>query len=147
MREVMGAVFGKDPHEVGLSVIYDVCHNTAKLEQPRVAINPDELIRIVKCLQPSFGAINLEHIAQPKCFRVLDTLRADPRYLDPDLARRPAGHRDARARRGTHDRHDRHRGGERLDHSPPARRGGADRAAGRLHHPDHGGRDPVRARR
>jgi malate dehydrogenase (oxaloacetate-decarboxylating) len=40
--------------------------------------DPDELVRIVKCLQPSFGAINLEDIAQPKCFRVLDTLRADP---------------------------------------------------------------------
>jgi tRNA-splicing ligase RtcB len=36
VREVMGAVFGKDPCELGLSVIYDVCHNTAKLEQHRV---------------------------------------------------------------------------------------------------------------
>jgi tRNA-splicing ligase RtcB len=36
VREVMGAVFGKDPRELGLSVIYDVCHNTAKLEQHRV---------------------------------------------------------------------------------------------------------------
>ena len=36
----------------------------------------DEIIRTVQCLQPSFGAINLEDIAQPKCFRVLDTLRA-----------------------------------------------------------------------
>jgi RNA-splicing ligase RtcB len=29
----MGTVFGKDPRELGLSVVYDVCHNTAKLEQ------------------------------------------------------------------------------------------------------------------
>jgi tRNA-splicing ligase RtcB len=36
VREVMGAVFGKDPRELGLSVVYDVCHNTAKLEQHRV---------------------------------------------------------------------------------------------------------------
>jgi tRNA-splicing ligase RtcB len=36
VREVMGTVFGKDPRELGLSVIYDVCHNTAKLEQHRV---------------------------------------------------------------------------------------------------------------
>jgi malic enzyme len=36
----------------------------------------DELIRVVECLEPSFGAINLEDIAQPKCFRVLDQLRA-----------------------------------------------------------------------
>ena len=37
--------------------------------------DPEELIRTVQCLQPSFGGINLEDIAQPKCFRVLDTLR------------------------------------------------------------------------
>jgi len=39
--------------------------------------DPDELIRTVKLLEPSFGGINLEDIAQPKCFRVLDTLRAE----------------------------------------------------------------------
>jgi len=36
----------------------------------------DEFIRTVKLLEPSFGAINLEDIAQPKCFRILDALRA-----------------------------------------------------------------------
>jgi tRNA-splicing ligase RtcB (3'-phosphate/5'-hydroxy nucleic acid ligase) len=36
VREVMSAVFAKDPRELGLSVVYDVCHNTAKLEQHRV---------------------------------------------------------------------------------------------------------------
>jgi tRNA-splicing ligase RtcB len=35
VREVMSAVFGKDPRELGLSVVYDVCHNTAKLERHR----------------------------------------------------------------------------------------------------------------
>jgi malate dehydrogenase (oxaloacetate-decarboxylating) len=39
--------------------------------------DPDELVRTVKCLEPSFGGINLEDIAQPKCFRILDTLRAE----------------------------------------------------------------------
>jgi malate dehydrogenase (oxaloacetate-decarboxylating) len=38
--------------------------------------DPDELVRVTELLQPAFGAINLEDIAQPKCFRVLDTLRA-----------------------------------------------------------------------
>jgi malate dehydrogenase (oxaloacetate-decarboxylating) len=38
--------------------------------------DPDELIDFVLKLQPSFGGINLEDISQPKCFRVLDTLRA-----------------------------------------------------------------------
>lgn len=37
--------------------------------------NPDELIRTVKLLEPSFGGINLEDIAQPKCFRILAELR------------------------------------------------------------------------
>jgi malate dehydrogenase (oxaloacetate-decarboxylating) len=39
--------------------------------------NPDEIIAAVKWLQPSFGGINLEDISQPKCFRILDTLRAE----------------------------------------------------------------------
>jgi len=38
--------------------------------------DPDTLIRTVQLLEPAFGAINLEDIAQPKCFRILDTLRA-----------------------------------------------------------------------
>lgn len=33
VREVMGRVFGRDPRALGLSLIYDVCHNTAKLER------------------------------------------------------------------------------------------------------------------
>lgn len=39
--------------------------------------DPDEIVRTVKILEPSFGAINLEDIAQPKCFRVLDELRSE----------------------------------------------------------------------
>lgn len=38
--------------------------------------DPDELVRTVSILEPSFGGINLEDIAQPKCFAVLDRLRA-----------------------------------------------------------------------
>ena len=37
--------------------------------------DPDEIIHTVLMLQPSFGGVNLEDISQPKCFRVLDTLR------------------------------------------------------------------------
>ncbi len=39
--------------------------------------DPEELIRTVKLLEPSFGGINLEDISQPKCFKILDTLRAE----------------------------------------------------------------------
>lgn len=37
--------------------------------------DPDELIHTVLLLQPNFGGINLEDIAQPKCFYILDELR------------------------------------------------------------------------
>jgi malate dehydrogenase (oxaloacetate-decarboxylating) len=39
--------------------------------------DPDEFIRAVKLLEPTFGGVNLEDIAQPKCFRILDTLRKE----------------------------------------------------------------------
>jgi len=48
--------------------VYPLCLDTK---------DPDELIRVVKILQPSFGGINLEDIAQPKCFHILDTLRRE----------------------------------------------------------------------
>jgi malate dehydrogenase (oxaloacetate-decarboxylating) len=39
--------------------------------------DPDEIIRTVLLLQPTYGGINLEDIAQPKCFRILETLRRE----------------------------------------------------------------------
>lgn len=36
-----------------------------------------EIINTVKILQPSFGGVNLEDIAQPKCFPILHTLRKE----------------------------------------------------------------------
>lgn len=39
--------------------------------------DPDEFIRTAKLLEPSFGGFNLEDIAMPKCFRILDTLREE----------------------------------------------------------------------
>jgi len=37
----------------------------------------DDIIRVVKLLQPGLGGVNLEDIENPKCFSVLDTLRAE----------------------------------------------------------------------
>jgi len=37
--------------------------------------DPDDIVRTVKLIEPGFGGINLEDIAQPKCFRILDRLR------------------------------------------------------------------------
>ncbi len=41
--------------------------------------DPDEIIKTVLILQPGIGGVNLEDIAQPKCFYVLDTLREKAR--------------------------------------------------------------------
>jgi malate dehydrogenase (oxaloacetate-decarboxylating) len=37
--------------------------------------DPDQIINAVLMLQPGMGGVNLEDISQPKCFRILDTLR------------------------------------------------------------------------
>ncbi len=37
--------------------------------------NPDKIIDFVKMVQHSFGAVNLEDISQPNCYKVLDVLR------------------------------------------------------------------------
>jgi len=39
--------------------------------------DPDKIIDFVRMVQPSFGAINLEDISQPNCYKVLDTLREE----------------------------------------------------------------------
>jgi malate dehydrogenase (oxaloacetate-decarboxylating) len=39
--------------------------------------DPEKIIEWVKILQPAVGGVNLEDLAQPKCFRILDTLRAE----------------------------------------------------------------------
>jgi len=39
--------------------------------------DPEEIIKTVKLLQPTFGGINLEDISHPKCFHILDTLREE----------------------------------------------------------------------
>ncbi len=37
--------------------------------------DPDEIVRIVQCLAPSYGGINLEDIAAPRCFEIESRLR------------------------------------------------------------------------
>ena len=41
--------------------------------------DPEEIIKAVKWLQPTFGGVNLEDIAKPKCFYILSTLRKEAR--------------------------------------------------------------------
>jgi malate dehydrogenase (oxaloacetate-decarboxylating) len=39
--------------------------------------DPEDIIRTVKFISPSFGGINLEDISNPKCFYILERLRAE----------------------------------------------------------------------
>ena len=55
VREVMGRVFRRDPRDLGLSVVYDVCHNTAKLERHVVAGESIEVVVHRKGATRSFG--------------------------------------------------------------------------------------------
>ena len=55
VREVMGRVFARDPRELGLSLIYDVCHNTAKLERHLVEGVARDLVVHRKGATRSFG--------------------------------------------------------------------------------------------
>ena len=39
--------------------------------------DPEEIIRVVKALEPSFGGINLEDISAPRCFEIEERLKAE----------------------------------------------------------------------
>lgn len=55
VREVMARIFRRDAKELGLDVIYDVCHNTAKLERHRIGAEVLELVVHRKGATRSFG--------------------------------------------------------------------------------------------
>jgi len=55
VREVFSRVFGRDARTLGLDVIYDVCHNTAKLERHRVDGREMELVVHRKGATRAFG--------------------------------------------------------------------------------------------
>jgi len=39
--------------------------------------NPDDIIKVVKLLEPTFGGINLEDIKAPECFYIEETLKKE----------------------------------------------------------------------
>jgi tRNA-splicing ligase RtcB (3'-phosphate/5'-hydroxy nucleic acid ligase) len=55
VREVFARVFGRDARDLGLSVVYDVCHNTAKLEHYTVDGQTLELVVHRKGATRAFG--------------------------------------------------------------------------------------------
>ncbi|HKW43989.1 MAG TPA: NADP-dependent malic enzyme [Thermoplasmata archaeon] len=44
---------------------------------PLATKDPEKIIETVQLITPSFGGVNLEDIAQPKCFAILDRLRKE----------------------------------------------------------------------
>jgi tRNA-splicing ligase RtcB len=55
VREVFSKIFGRESRELGLSVVYDVCHNTAKLERHTVDGESLELVVHRKGATRAFG--------------------------------------------------------------------------------------------
>jgi tRNA-splicing ligase RtcB len=55
VREVFGDVFGRDPRALGLTMVYDVCHNTAKLERHTVEGEAVDLVVHRKGATRAFG--------------------------------------------------------------------------------------------
>jgi tRNA-splicing ligase RtcB (3'-phosphate/5'-hydroxy nucleic acid ligase) len=55
VREAFEKIFARSAHEMGLSVVYDVCHNTAKLERHVVDGRPTELLVHRKGATRAFG--------------------------------------------------------------------------------------------
>ena len=55
IREVFSEVFGKDPASLGLHQVYDVAHNTAKLEIHRIDGEPREVLIHRKGATRAFG--------------------------------------------------------------------------------------------
>jgi tRNA-splicing ligase RtcB len=55
IREVFASVFGRDARALGLEVVYDVCHNTAKLERHLVDGREVELVVHRKGATRAFG--------------------------------------------------------------------------------------------
>lgn len=52
--------------EFGEVDAFPICLNTK---------DPDEIVRIVECIAPGFGGINLEDISAPRCFQIEERLR------------------------------------------------------------------------
>lgn len=60
-------------HLGGVDAIALCINNRDQISKP----DPDKIIDFVKMLEPSVGAVNLEDISQPNCYKVLDTLREE----------------------------------------------------------------------
>ncbi|MDG7011627.1 MAG: NADP-dependent malic enzyme [Nitrososphaerota archaeon] len=68
---------GALPVMEGKALIYNYLGGVNALPLPVRAKSADELVAVVKAMEPSLGGVNLEDIESPKCFDVLDRLREE----------------------------------------------------------------------
>jgi malate dehydrogenase (oxaloacetate-decarboxylating) len=68
---------GALPVMEGKALIYNYLGGVNAIPLPARVKTEDELISFVKALEPSLGGVNLEDIESPKCFEVLERLRAE----------------------------------------------------------------------
>ena len=68
---------GAMPVMEGKALIYNYLGGVNAIPLPLRAKSEEEIIQFVKALEPSLGGVNLEDIESPKCFEVLDRLRAE----------------------------------------------------------------------
>ncbi|MCC6397061.1 MAG: NADP-dependent malic enzyme [Bacteroidetes bacterium] len=70
----IGALAGKPVME-GKGVLFKRFADVDVFDIELNTHDPDEIIRIVKALEPTFGGINLEDIKAPECFYIEETLK------------------------------------------------------------------------
>src|SRR3989449_449895 len=61
----------------GKSLLFKYLGGVDAFPIPLATKDPEKIIETVKLITPSFGGVNLEDIAQPKCFRILQRLRKE----------------------------------------------------------------------
>src|SRR5437764_7290608 len=61
----------------GKSLLFKYLGGVDAFPVPLATRDPEKIIETVKLITPSFGGVNLEDIAQPKCFGILERLRKE----------------------------------------------------------------------
>src|SRR5213083_1667718 len=61
----------------GKSLLFKYLGGVDAFPVPLATKDPEKIIETVKLITPSFGGVNLEDIAQPKCFYILQRLRKE----------------------------------------------------------------------
>src|SRR3954470_14209036 len=71
----IGPLAGKPVME-GKAVLFKRFADIDVFDLELATLDPEELIRAIKLLEPTFGGINLEDIAAPECFEIEERLKA-----------------------------------------------------------------------